>query len=101
MAAVGSPATAQQAVEPGWLGMEIAELSAQAVNTLNLNQPRALLVVLPVSGGPAERATLRAADLILQLNAAPVTTTQASLHPSSNSAQEGRRASVCGVGASS
>jgi hypothetical protein len=79
LAAVASPrAGAQQApLNAGSkfvpeLGAALRDLTEQSVKVLGQSQPHALLVVLPFPGGPADRAGLHPADVILELESAPV-----------------------------
>ena len=68
-----APPAAQPApAEPGWLGAELQDLDAASIKALGLDQPHALLVVLPAPDGPAEKGGLRTADVILALNGQPV-----------------------------
>jgi len=62
--------------EPGYLGIAFSSLSDQAIETLHLGQPHALLVEVPTSGGPADKAGLLPGDVVLELNGAAVTTNQ-------------------------
>ena len=68
-----APPAAQPApAEPGWFGAELRELDAASIKALGLDQPHALLIVLPAPDGPAEKAGLRTADVIVALNGQPV-----------------------------
>ena len=60
-AAAAQPAPA----EPGWLGAELRDLDAASIKALGLDQPHALLVILPAPDGPAEKGGLRTADVIV------------------------------------
>jgi hypothetical protein len=68
-----APSAAEPApAEPGWFGAELRELDAASIKALGLDQPHALLVVLPAPDGPAEKGGLRTADVIVALNGQPV-----------------------------
>ncbi|MBO0763063.1 MAG: PDZ domain-containing protein, partial [Hyphomicrobiaceae bacterium] len=66
------PAEASGQREPGRLGVEVRDLTQQSVRALGLSQEHAILVVLPVSGSPAERAGLRPGDVIVELEGTAV-----------------------------
>ncbi len=54
-------------VSRGWLGVAIQEMSPELARSLNLDRVRGALVSEVVSGSPAERAGLRAGDVVLSV----------------------------------
>ena len=66
------PAAATRPAEPGWFGAELRDLDAASIKALGLDQPHALLIILPAPDGPAEKGGLRTADVIVALNGQPV-----------------------------
>ena len=68
----GAPGQTARPLEKGRLGAELRDLTEQSVKTLGLTQERAVLIVLPVAGGPAELAGLRAGDVIVEFEGAIV-----------------------------
>src|SRR5262249_48983005 len=58
--------------EPGWLGAELLDLDDASIKALGLDQAHALLAVLPAPDGPADKAGLKPADVIVALNGQPV-----------------------------
>src|SRR5262245_57843883 len=69
-------ASAVPKAEPGQLGAELWGLSEQSVKALGVTQVHAILVVRLLPDGPAERAGLRPGDVIVELDGAPVGTSQ-------------------------
>jgi S1-C subfamily serine protease len=69
---LGAPGETASPLEKGRLGAELRDLTEQSVKTLGLTQERAVLVVLPVAGGPAELAGLHAGDVIVEFEGAAV-----------------------------
>jgi S1-C subfamily serine protease len=67
-----APAEVAAPFEPGRLGVELRELTQHSVKALGLAQAHAILVVLPLLGGPAERAGLQPGDVIVELEGVPV-----------------------------
>ena len=59
-------------VRRGSLGVTIQSLTPEAVSRLGLQTARGALVTSVISGGPAERAGVRANDVIIGLNGNPV-----------------------------
>jgi membrane-associated protease RseP (regulator of RpoE activity) len=70
----GEPGPTARPFEKGRIGAELRDLTEQSVKTLGLTQARAVLIVLPVAGGPAELAGLRAGDVIVEFEGAIVGT---------------------------
>jgi hypothetical protein len=71
-----APAQTASPFEKGRLGAELRGLTDQSIKTLGLAQAHAVLVVLPTTGGPAERIGLRPGDVIADLDGAAVGTPQ-------------------------
>lgn len=71
---VSCSAIAQQVAqeERGWLGAQLQGLSEQSVKALGLTRPNAILTINPLAGGPAQKAGLLPADVIVELDGMPV-----------------------------
>ena len=52
----------------GWLGLEVAELTPQAIAKLALPLSRGIIITATHPGGPADRAGLRVGDVITAIN---------------------------------
>lgn len=59
-------------VQWGWLGVSIEEVSEELAGTLGLAEAKGVLVNRVLPGQPAERAGIKARDIILSLDGAPV-----------------------------
>lgn len=59
-------------VARGWIGVQIQPLTPELAESLNLRQLQGALVASIQSGSPAERAQLRASDVITAVNGEPV-----------------------------
>ena len=59
-------------VRRGSLGITIQPLTPDAISQLGLQSARGALVNSVISGGPAERAGVRAGDVIIAFNGNPV-----------------------------
>lgn len=57
----------------GWLGMDAFPLTPQVSKQLNLTVNHGLLVRGVFNGGPSHRAGIRANDIVISINGAPVT----------------------------
>jgi CHAT domain-containing protein len=67
-----APSQTASPFEKGRLGAELRDLTEQSITTLGLTQAQAVLVVLPVAGGPAERAGIGPGDVIVELEGSAV-----------------------------
>lgn len=52
----------------GWLGVRIQKVTDEIAESLGLDEPRGALVASVTKGGPAEKAGLKAGDIILEFN---------------------------------
>jgi len=52
----------------GWLGVQIQTVTEEIAETLGLDKPRGALVGDVVAGGPADKAGIRAGDVVLKFN---------------------------------
>ncbi len=59
-------------VEWGWLGVSIAEVGDEDLAKYNLKEPRGVLIRQVVAGQPADQAGMKANDVILAVDGAPV-----------------------------
>jgi serine protease Do len=55
-------------VERGWLGVQIQAVTEEIAEGLGLDEPHGALVASVVSGSPAEKAGIRAGDVIIGFN---------------------------------
>jgi serine protease Do len=62
-------------VTRGRIGVQLQELSYELASTLKLTEPKGALVAAVEAGGPAHRAGIRPADVIVALAGKPVDTT--------------------------
>jgi len=72
--AVVLPARAQDRGEtrPGFLGVEMRDLTRQEADAIGFEAPTGVWVVKPVPGGPAETAGVQAGDVILSVDGVEV-----------------------------
>ncbi len=61
----------EQPFEPGRFGATLRELDADAIRALGLDQPHALLIVIPNPEGPADKAGFKPADVVVKVNGSP------------------------------
>lgn len=59
-------------VSRGWLGVVIQEVSSDLAESFGLDRPRGALIAQVQPGGPAAKAGLQPADVILKFNGKPV-----------------------------
>lgn len=59
-------------ISRGWLGVVIQEVTADLAESFGLDRPRGALVSQVQEGSPAQKAGLRASDVILSFNSQPV-----------------------------
>ncbi len=59
-------------VTRGWLGVQIQGLTPELADSLGLKKVTGALVAVPQDGSPAEKAGIRAGDLITEVNGAEV-----------------------------
>ncbi len=60
------------AVSRGWLGVYIQEITHEIAQSFNLNKTVGGLVSQVIAGSPAEKAGLKAGDVILEFNRKPI-----------------------------
>jgi serine protease Do len=60
-------------VTRGWIGVQIQPVTADIADSLGLKNAQGALVVEPQSGGPAQKAGLKAGDVIVSVNGDTVT----------------------------
>jgi serine protease Do len=60
------------AVARGWIGVQIQPVTAEIADSLGLKRAEGALVAEPQAGGPAEKAGIRAGDVITAVNGEPV-----------------------------
>ena len=65
------------AVTRGWIGIQIQPVTDELADSLGIKNARGALVAEPQSGSPAERAGIRAGDVIVSVNGDPVTDARA------------------------
>lgn len=63
--AAPEPEAAPDPDAPGWVGLQIQDITPEIATSLDLRQSDGALVVSVTQGGPADRAGLRAGDLIV------------------------------------
>ena len=56
------------AVTRGWIGVQIQPVTADIADSLGLKNARGALVAEPQSGSPAEKAGIKAGDVIVSVN---------------------------------
>ncbi len=60
------------AVTRGWIGVQIQPVTAELADSLGMNKARGALVAEPQSGSPAQKAGIRAGDVIVSVNGDPI-----------------------------
>jgi serine protease Do len=60
------------AVTRGWIGVQIQPVTAELADSLGMKNARGALVAEPQSGSPAQKAGIRAGDVIVSVNGDPV-----------------------------
>jgi serine protease Do len=61
------------AVTRGWIGVQIQPVTGEIADSLNLKTARGALVAEPQSGSPAQKAGIKAGDVIVSVNGETVT----------------------------
>src|SRR5579871_2901992 len=61
------------AVTRGWIGVQIQPVTSEIADSLGLKNARGALVAEPQSGSPAQKAGIRAGDVIVSVNGETVT----------------------------
>jgi len=61
------------AVTRGWIGVQIQPVTAEIADSLGLKNAKGALVAEPQSGSPAQRAGIKAGDVIVSVNGETVT----------------------------
>jgi serine protease DegS len=56
----------------GWLGIEAQEINQELAASFGLKAPRGVIIASVVRGGPADRAGLRAGDVLLSVDGQPI-----------------------------
>lgn len=59
-------------VTRGWIGVDIADVTPDLAESLNLKQARGAAIAGVQDAGPAEKAGIRAGDVLIQVNGRPV-----------------------------
>src|SRR5437868_6509353 len=60
------------AVTRGWIGVQIQPVTSDLADSLGMKNARGALVAEPQSGSPAQKAGIRAGDVIVSVNGEPV-----------------------------
>ena len=63
-----SAETGDSTVTRPWIGASFQDVTSEIAQSLGMNRPRGALVANVVKGGPAQRAGIRAGDVILSVN---------------------------------
>lgn len=61
-------------IQRGWLGITMQELDENSARALGLKEPKGVLVAQVIPGDPADKAGMRAGDVIVKANGSPVDT---------------------------
>jgi serine protease DegS len=56
----------------GWIGISMANVSADTARKIGLGHPYGVMVVQPIEGSPADRAGLKAGDVLTRLGGRPI-----------------------------
>ncbi|MEJ2345105.1 MAG: trypsin-like peptidase domain-containing protein [Gammaproteobacteria bacterium] len=56
----------------GWIGISMANVSADTARKSGLGHPYGVMVVQPIEGSPADRAGLKAGDILTRLGGQPI-----------------------------
>ncbi len=56
----------------GWIGVEAQEMTPELATSFNMPSSRGVLIAGVLRGGPAERAGVKAGDVLLEVNGKPV-----------------------------
>ncbi|MCM2971018.1 S1C family serine protease [Larsenimonas suaedae] len=63
----------------GWLGIEAREVSPRLAHASNLNVPKAIMVSKVIKNGPADKAGIKAGDILIAINDKPLMDAQAAM----------------------
>jgi serine protease DegQ len=59
-------------VTRGWIGVELRDITAAEAEAFKLGSARGALIAVVLRGGPADRAGVRAGDVVVEVEGRPV-----------------------------